>query len=38
MNNPGTWVIHEPSLPQMQGTAHEVVVLHHEWAVTKQMW
>jgi len=24
-------------LLQMQGTAHEVVVLHHEWAVTKQM-
>jgi len=21
----------------MRGTAHEVVVLHHEWAVTKQM-
>jgi len=24
-------------LPQMQGTAHEVVVLHHECAVTQQM-
>jgi len=32
-----TWIIHEPSLLQMRGTAHEVVVLHHEWAVTKQM-
>ena len=31
------WVIHEPSLLQMQGTVHEVVVLHHECAVTKQM-
>ena len=30
-------MIHEPSLLQMQGTAHEVVALHHEYAVTQQM-
>ncbi len=30
-------MIHEPSLLQMQGTAHEVVVIHHECAVTQQM-
>jgi len=29
------WIIHESSLLQIQGTTHEVVVLHHEWAVTK---
>ena len=32
-----SWIIHESSLLQMQGTAHEVVVLHYECAVTKQM-
>jgi len=31
------WIIHEPRLLQMQGTGHEVVVLHYECPVTKQM-
>jgi len=30
-------VIHEPSLLKMQGTGHEVVVLHRECPGTKQM-
>ena len=31
-------IIHELRLPQMRGVAHEVVLVHHEWAATKQMW
>ena len=32
-----TWIIHELRLLQMQGAGHEVVVLHFECPVTKQM-
>ena len=32
-----TWIIHESRLPQMQGAAHEAVVVHREWAATQQM-
>jgi hypothetical protein len=32
-----TWIIHESMLLQMQGAGHEVVVLHYECPVTKQM-
>jgi len=30
-----TWVIHESRLPDIRGTAHEAVVVHRDWAVTK---
>ena len=31
-------IIHEPRLPQMRGMVHEAVLVHREWATTKQMW
>jgi len=30
-----TWIIHESRLPQIEGTAHEAVVVHRECAVTQ---
>jgi len=33
-----TCIIHEFRLPQMQGMVHEAVLVHREWAATKQMW
>jgi len=36
-NNCSAWIIHESRLTQMQGVAHEAVVVHREWAATQQM-